>query len=321
MATVADFLAEWRSDSPYIEAHTSGSTGTPKVIRLLKSDMRLSARATNAFFGINAASVLVLPLSVGYIAGKMMAVRADEAACTLVELPVSNRVVIDRATDLLAIVPSQAESLLTQSDAPRLVRHLLLGGAPVSPDLARRLTDAGFDAYIGYGMTETCSHVALRTLADNVFAAMPGITFSTDGRDCLVIHSDKFSWRELVTNDVVRLHDERHFEWLGRADNVINSGGVKIHPEQLESALRMMLPDMPPFYITKEPHPLWGEAVVLVAEGRRDDSLLDRIGSVIADRRQLPRRAIFVDWLPSTPNGGKLCRLTPDRLADRESRS
>ncbi|MDO4319793.1 MAG: AMP-binding protein [Bacteroidales bacterium] len=316
MASVSDFLLEWHDPCHYVEAHTSGSTGEPKTIRLLKSDMRLSAMATNSFFGITSRSILALPLSVSYIAGKMMVVRAEEAGCRLLELPVSNDVMIDREVDLLAIVPSQAESLLAQPDAPRLINHLLLGGASVSADLARRLTQAGFDAYIGYGMTETCSHVALRSLADSeVYTAMPDITFSIDDRDCLVIQSEKFSWGRLVTNDVVRLIDVRHFEWLGRADHAINSGGVKIHPERLEAALRSAIPDLPPFYITKEPHPQWGEAVVMIVEGPSDATLIDRISDAIDDHRRLPKRLIFVDSLPSTPNGNKLRRLTPDEIS------
>lgn len=317
MATVDDFLAEWHSPSAYIEAHTSGSTGKPKCIRLLKSDMRISARATNDFFGIGSESVLGLPLSADYIAGKMMAVRAVEAGCTLVEMPVSNTVSLDRRLDLLAIVPSQAESLLADSVAPRMVANLLLGGAPVSSALAGRLTDAGFRAFVGYGMTETCSHVALRSLADPspVFHAMRDIRFEIDPRGCLVVCSDKFSWRRLVINDVVRLCDSRSFEWLGRADNAINSGGVKIHPEMLENRLREALPSLPPFYITKEPHPVWGEAVVMVVAGHADDTLGDKIGAVLTDHRQAPKRIIFVEALPVTPGGNKLRRLTPDALS------
>ena len=105
MAEINDFIREWESDCDYIVAHTSGSTGTPKEIRLPKSDMRVSAKATNSRFGITRRSVIAAPLSVDYIAGKMMCVRAIEAGCELLEMPVSNKVIIDRRIDLLAIVP------------------------------------------------------------------------------------------------------------------------------------------------------------------------------------------------------------------------
>ena len=64
------FLEEWFDDRSYVLGHTSGSTGAPKEIQLSKADMRASARMTNAFFAIDRESVLLLCLSVSYIAGK-----------------------------------------------------------------------------------------------------------------------------------------------------------------------------------------------------------------------------------------------------------
>ena len=116
MATVEDFINEWRDASDYIVAHTSGSTGQPKEIRLLKSDMAASAKATNAFFGIDSRSVIGLPLSVDYIAGKMAVVRSLLAGCRLLEMPVSNELHIDSRVDLLSVVPSQVDSLLVRPD-------------------------------------------------------------------------------------------------------------------------------------------------------------------------------------------------------------
>ena len=309
MATVADFMREWDAPDEYVTAHTSGSTGTPKTIRLLKSDMRVSARATNTFFGIGAGSVLGLPLSVDYIAGKMMAVRAHEAGCRLVELPVSNEITVPESIDLLAVVPSQIPSLLLSGTADR-VRHLLVGGAPLSAEAAGALTDCGVDAWLGYGMTETCSHVALRRIADddNLYHAMPGISFSVDGNGCLTIESERFSWHRLVTRDVVELQSPQTFRWLGRADNVINSGGIKIHPESLEAEIRGALPWLPSFYIVGEPDARWGSRPVMVAEGPIDIAL---VKSVLRDRRTAPARVVVVGTLPTTSNG-KLLRRLPE---------
>jgi len=312
MATVSDFLREWDSPLPYVEAHTSGSTGKPKLIRLPKADMLVSARATCRFFKLGPASVLGLPLSVDYIAGKMMAVRARVCGGRLLELPVSNSVAVPEPTDLLAVVPSQIPGLLASGTAGN-VRRLLVGGAPLSDDSAAALTAAGVEAWLGYGMTETCSHVALRRVGEGNgrFTAMPGITFSTDSRGCLEIHSDNFSWRRLVTNDCVELLSPDAFRWLGRADHVINSGGIKIHPELLEAEIRRTCPVLPPFYITGEPDPRWGQRPVIIAEG---DVPLDRIRSSVADRRTAPARAITVGSLPRTANG-KLLRLPPSHFS------
>lgn len=307
MATVSDFMRLWDGPEPWIEAHTSGSTGTPKTIRLLKSDMISSARATNAFFGIGPDSVLALPLSVDYIAGKMMAVRARVAGCRLMELPVSNHIELPEGTvvDLLAVVPSQLPSLVQTPGIAGRVRHLLIGGAPVDDATARRVTAAGLDARLGYGMTETCSHVALRTLDSPVYTAMPGITFGVTPDGCLTISSDRFSWRRLETRDVVSLHGPDAFTWLGRADNTINSGGFKIHPEQVENTLRRALPWLPPFYIAGRPDSKWGTTAIMVAErdARSDDEILRAVHEALPDSRLCPRRIERVNTLPRTANG------------------
>ncbi len=307
MAQLDDFISEWLSDLEYVEAHTSGSTGIPKNIRLLKSDMRSSAIVTNNFFGIDKQSVLALPLSLDYIAGKMMAVRAMIAGCRLLQLPVSNEVVITERVKLLSVVPSQLESLLANPNAPDLVDNLLIGGAPLDDTTRRRVNAAGFKAYIGYGMTETCSHVALRSLADDnsIYHGMLGIRFRTDSRGCLVIDSNRFSWETLITNDVVNLLDETSFQWLGRADNVINSGGVKLHPEMLENEILRQLPTLPPFFLTSKPDERWGERLVMVVECNPAEAheFLEKISRLNLPRYGCPKEIISVDVLPRTSNG------------------
>ena len=315
MATLSEFLAEWHSPDPYVQAHTSGSTGTPKPIRLLKADMQLSARATNSFFGIGEHSVLASPLSFGYIAGKMMAVRAIEAHCALVPLPVSNRIELPDTlphVDLLPIVPSQIESLLAQPAYAARISHVLVGGAAPSPAQFRALTDAGYKAYISFGMTETCSHVALARADDTTrtFHAMPGISFSTDSRGCLAIEAPHFSFGRLQTNDVVQLIDSTSFRWRGRADGVINSGGIKLFPEELESLYAPVLGGRP-FYVCGTAHPVWGQAAILVLEGDADTAAIaSALRAAIADTHRLPKEIIAVPSLPRTENG-KIRRIDP----------
>ena len=228
-----EFIAQWYDDSQYIKAHTSGSTGAPKEIDLDKNDMRASARATIEFFGLNAGSTLLLPLSPDYIAGKMQIVRAIEAGCRLIAEPPSSRPfsAYDGACTLIPVVPSQLEGLL---DSPFVSRaeNIIICGAPLSPGQERSLTSAGLNAYATYGMTETCSHVALRRIGQDTYRGLPGFDFSTDSRRCLVIDSSTLSFGRLITNDMVSLSGANEFEWLGRYDNVINSGGVKFIPRR-----------------------------------------------------------------------------------------
>lgn len=309
MASLTQFVEEWSNGHDYIIARTSGSTGAPKEIRLLKSDMSVSAAATNGFFGINESSTLALPLSLDYIAGKMMAVRAFLAGANLLELPVSNSVALAGPVDLLSVVPTQMEWMLNnlQLSKPHLAKAILIGGAPVSPTLEAGIADAGLNAWLGYGMTETCSHVALRKIGEgNTFKAMPGISFSIDSRGCLAVHSSRFSWQELVTNDMAELVSPTEFRWLGRYDNVVNSGGLKLHPEILENLYRKHLPELPPFFLHGEPDERLGQRLVMTAEPASVD-LLALLRNCGIEHRLLPKRIITVDRLPMG-NNGKLKR-------------
>lgn len=316
MASIEEFKAEWLSDTPYIEARSSGSTGVPKSIRLLKADMRLSARATNQYFGINASSVLALPLSVDYIAGKMMCVRAWEAGCRLLQLDVSNRFDLNEPVDLLAVVPSQVDHIVELKDVAMLVRNLIIGGAMLSDQRATRLISAGIHAYVSFGMTETCSHIALADITERestdmgyIYRAMPGVKFDVDSRSCLVIEAPERSFRRLVTNDIVSLVNAQAFRWRGRYDNIINSGGIKLSPEELEIEIATLLPGLS-FYIVGDEDERWGEVVALVYEGNVDQAEQIRLTlqSAIDDHRRLPRRFRAVASLPRTTNG-KIRRL------------
>lgn len=301
------FLREWNDGRDYVEAHTSGSTGTPKTVRLLKSDMRLSARATNAHFGIVASSVLALPLSVAYIAGKMMAVRALEADCRLLLLPQHRVLDLDDAAhmSLLAVVPAQVPSLIRNPRWASKIENVLIGGAPLEADAEQELTHCGYCAWASYGMTETCSHVALRPLGTDVYTAMPGVTFDTD--DGTLAVNGPYSWRRLVTNDLAELVSPTQMRWLGRADNAINSGGVKLLPERLEVLLGPYMRH--PFYITGREDHVWGQAVTLCIESA---DVVD-VDAVMAEcRRVLPRYGVprSVEVVPAfeRTSSGKIIR-------------
>ena len=306
------FLKEWRDPQPYITAHTSGSTGTPKEIRLLKADMRASARATNEFFGITQDSTLLLPLSADYIAGKMQVVRALDAGCSLIaedssSAPFSH---FEGHATMMPVVPSQLEGWLA-SGCTRMVGNLLIGGSPLSPDMERRLIDARVKAFVSYGMTETCSHVALRRVGDDFYTGLPGFSFSTDERGCLVIDTTTLSFGRLVTNDVVELRDATSFKWLGRADNVINSGGVKIHPEEIEKVIAEIVPSAAEFYVSSRQSAKWGREAVVVTTAD-EQTFPDAVLDFLAQRtgRRLIKDVIRVARIEKTASG----KLKRERL-------
>ncbi len=303
------FLEEWRSPSPYVVAHTSGSTGTPKEIRLLKDDMRASASATNSFFGIGADSAVGMALSPAYIAGKMMSVRAELAGARLVYIEPSNTVdlsEVEGVIDLFAIVPSQIQSFIEHPEYAAKVRNLLIGGAAPSAEQCHMLTLLGYRAWISYGMTETCSHVALARAdaPDRTFRAMPGISFEAlaDGR--LAIECPRFSFGRIETNDLASVLSPSLFRWRGRADGVINSGGIKLIPEELEALYAPALGQIP-YFVAAVPDEKWGQAVALVAETDEAgiNAIEQKLRSSVAEHCRLPKRYIAVKSLPRTANG------------------
>lgn len=334
------FMEEWGSSCPHVVAHTSGSTGTPKEIRLPKSDMIHSARATNRAFGINADSSLVCPLSASYIAGKMMIVRAIEAGCRLVMEKPSNHPLRDDygEINLLPAVPAQIPGLL-DSQYVHHVKNVIIGGAPISARQEQLICDtAPFRAFATYGMTETCSHVALRRLGTPEFTAMPGVSFNVDARGCLAILSDGgYSFNRLQTNDVVDLQDTHTFIWRGRADNVVISGGLKLFPEEIEETVSAAI-SLPPFFIAGRPSDRWGQELVMVIErpdsatnsndfpkaiaskdirknpgtvfeNLTSESLMAILRKILPSVKR-PKEIIFVSHIPRTSSGKLIRRLS-----------
>lgn len=298
------FIEQWFNGYPYIDAHTSGSTGKPKIISLLKSDMQLSAQATCQKFSVGKQSKMVMPLSANYIAGKMMIVRAIVSEAELwIEEPSNNPIIQDYGTiDLIPIVPSQINSLLT-SKYKHNIRNIIIGGGAIPPTTEHKCLNANLNAYATYGMTETCSHVAIRKIGSSQYEAMPGVYFSNDDRNCLIINAPKYSYKNIVTNDIVKLVDSTHFEWIGRWDNVINTGGIKVFPEHIERQISDIISE--PFYIIGTPDEKWGECVTLYIEnpGANIQDLKNNIDSRLCDKYERPTKIVAVAEFKRTYSG------------------
>jgi O-succinylbenzoic acid--CoA ligase len=173
------------------------------------------------------------------------------------------------------------------------IEKILIGGAPLEENLIEACSNLSISLIQSYGMTETLSHVALRFIGNGVsapFKAIEGVHFEQQ-QNCLTIHYPALLDAPLYTNDLVNLIDEQHFEWLGRADFAINSGGVKIIPEQLEKTLSSVLSH--PFFVTSVPDDKWGSVVGLVIEGEAVDLGLDwaALGLVAA---AVPKKIAFI---------------------------
>lgn len=305
---LADFLSAWWDDNGFVVGHTSGSTGEPKRIELSKQSMRESALRTNRFFGLRAGDSLLLCLSSNYIAGKMMVVRAIVGGLKLFVEPVSSSPRVEGEFDLVSMVPLQIHTLMESGSGEerlRRVRHLLVGGSQLLREESEWLNSLPVKCYLSYGMTETVSHVALSVLpksGDPLYEAVPDVLFSQDERGCLVVRADHLSGSPFVTNDVVRLLSDRSFAWLGRWDNVINTGGVKVFPEKMEKKVEALIPE--PFYFTSEPDAKFGQRVVLRIESAPYDTeaLMTKLSEFLS-RYEMPKKITFLPRFERTASG------------------
>lgn len=310
------FFKDWADERDFIFGKTSGSTGDPKTIKLSKRAMLASAELTNSFFNLKAGDSILLCLSVNYIAGKMMLVRAIAGGLNVVVAKPSSEPDWKGSVALAAMVPMQVQQLLSSAKGRKalsMVENLIVGGSPLSRDCAEKLSDLPVNAYMTYGMTETVSHVALSKIGRGtrpVYTAMSGVRFSLDNRGCLVISAPHLLEENVVTNDVAELISDMSFVWKGRFDNVINTGGVKVHPEVVEDSLRGLIDRR--FYVMAEPDVKFGEIVVLKIEGTPlSDDLLRKLQSDMARRLskfERPKKILFLAKFRET-DSGKVIRI------------
>lgn len=307
--SIFSFLKEWLNDAEEITAKTSGSTGVPKTIQLKKKAMLASARLTCDYFGLQPMDKALLCLSVDYIAGKMMLIRAMERGLHLIAVspqgcPLSN---INKRVKFSSMVPLQVERCIKEGCLDR-TEQLLIGGAALPNHLINSIQKSTTACYISYGMTETMSHVALKRLnglqASEWYEGLNGIRFSLDQRGCLFIDAAPLSISGIQTNDLCELQDEQHFKWLGRVDFVINSGGIKIIPEQIELLFSNEVRF--PFIIAGLPHPLFGEQVTMIIEADPDEALALKIlkkANKICPPYKAPKKILFLPHFSYTSSG------------------
>ena len=334
MVSIEEFLAEWHNDSPTVLVHTSGSTGQPKPMLVEKRRMEASARMTCGFLGLKPGDTALLCMSLDYIAGKMMVVRALTCGLQLLAVPPSghplakitqwNRPYCVNYTgeptllcNFAAMVPLQVwNSLQVPEERERLksIIHLIIGGGAIDPGLEQMLADFPNHIWSTYGMTETLSHIALRRLngpdRSDWYTPFDGVQLSLTADGCLVINAPAVHDGPLVTNDIAELRGQQ-FRILGRKDNVICSGGIKIQIEEVERLLQAHI--HVPFLITKAPDVKLGEQVVMLTESS-DVAALQTVCRSVLPKYWLPRLILTVPQLPMTPNG-KPARHEAQRLA------
>jgi len=270
---IYSFFKAWFDKNEFFNVKTSGSTGKPTTVKLKKNFMVNSAVATGNYFDLHPGTKALLCLSPNFIAGKMMLVRAMVLGWQL-DIVEPDSHPLDKTEgnyDFCAMVPLQMNKSLAQLHR---INTLIVGGGQVSNKLKDKLQAISTKVYATYGMTETSTHIAIKQLngfssAELVSAAnyktLPDVQISTDKRGCLVIDAPTISDQQVITNDLVALISDTEFEWLGRYDAIINSGGVKLIPEQIEKKLSAVIDCR--FFVAGIPDDVLGEKLVLVIEG------------------------------------------------------
>ena len=317
---IGDFLIDWLDGKPTVEVLTSGSTGAPKKIKLRKKNMVNSAKATGLFFNLVPKNKALLCLPADYIAGKMMLVRAMVLGLELdCVTPSSNPLQPEAGQyDFCAMVPLQAENSV---GALSKVKILIVGGAPVSIE-----QKAKFQAQIvkteifeTYGMTETITHIALKRISPassekQNFKTLPDVKISIDKRDCLIIHAPLIAEGPIVTNDIVKLESDTEFKWLGRFDNVINSGGVKLFPEQIEAKLAPLIQQR--FFVSGLQDDTLGQRLVLIVEGDANtNQLLGQVKMLKSLQKfEIPKEVLTISEFQETGSGKILRDATTSML-------
>jgi len=311
---IGNFLLDWLNPNyDTIKLRTSGSTGKPKVMYVDRDKMINSAKATGKHFKLKNGSTALSCLPTDHIAGKMMIVRAMILGWNLQIIkpsatPLEN---IYKTYDFCAMTPFQLDHSLSRL---HLIKKLIIGGAPVSKKLINHLQDKSAKIYETYGMTETLTHVATRRLnpkdknADGVkpFKALPKVSFETTDDDCLIIKAPNILDEPIQTNDVVELVTFKKFYWKGRKDNIINSGGVKIYPEEVEKKLASILSQR--FFISSIRDEALGEKLVLIIENEYSEELVEKIFDEIDQldhlrKHEVPKKIYMIEKFEETATG------------------
>jgi o-succinylbenzoate---CoA ligase len=306
------FIQDWISADPDIEVKTSGSTSFPKWIRLEKDKMIRSALMTGEFFNLKPGDHALLCLPVDFIAGKMMIVRSFVLGLNLVPVEPTGNPLEDIAEsfDFAAMTAYQVSCILAEKkghEKLNKIKKLIIGGADIHPELISEIRLLKNETFQTYGMTETITHVAIRKLnppdESICYQALPGVTFVIDKRDCLVIDAPNLVAEKVITNDIVKLKNEKEFRFVGRFDNIINSGGIKISPEEIEARLSPYISQR--FIIAGLPDEKLGQKLVLIIESKESETL--DLQSLVKNsdltKYEIPRQIIFSTRFPLTENG------------------
>lgn len=302
-----EFIRAWREGKSTFEFRTSGSTGEPKPVSFTRQMLEASARLSIDALGLTPGMNALVSLDTRFVAGAMMIVRGLVGGMNLIlHEPTSNPLKgVAERVDFLAVVPLQLRAMLHESvEELDQLSTVIIGGAPLDEELAATLEQRRPRIFATYGMTETLTHIALRKLngpdRQRAFYPLTGVRPTLDNRGCLVIEALHLGPSPVVTNDLAAFTADGGFQILGRVDEVINSGGYKVHPRIVEEVAVQILKSLgvdSRFFVAGLPDPLLNQKVCLVIEGSPlpesvEAQLRSRLQAALK-KYELPREILY----------------------------
>ncbi len=315
------FCIQWLEGKQNFVMNTSGSTGKPKTLNIERKYLEKSACMTAKALNLKKGDTALVSLNIEYIAGMMMLVRGLETGLALTLTSPSgfplNEFDGNTSFDFLSFVPLQIQNIIEKQPEKNIIinnaKNIILGGAPISIYLEEKLQIFDAPIYHTYGMTETVSHIALRRLngkeKKEYFSALEDVKIKLDERGCLIIKTPT-AHEEIITNDLVEIISEKDFIWLGRIDNVINTGGVKVQAEKMETQIEIYFKKNNfnnRFFVAGFPDEKFGQIITLVIEGMEDKIMMGEINEIFPENNfskyETLRKIIFSEKFIQTPNG------------------
>jgi len=311
------FITDWQNGQESFMQKTSGSTGKPKVTEIGRSQMMASAMMTIKALRLQNYQNSLLCLSPEYIAGKMMIIRSLINKMNIIAVEPSSDPVKNTSThiDFAALTPMQLQTVLESPESALKANDygvIILGGAPVSFSLENQIEKLNAACYSTYGMTETVSHIALKKLngedKSNYYTCLDEIELNIDERGCLTVNGAVTNFETVITNDLVNLISDKKFEWLGRFDNIINTGGIKVRSEKIEKTIAGLFKQLGiknRFFIIGLPDEKLGQKITLVIEGHStiDQKKLIELLTQQVDKYETPRQILYTDKFEETATG------------------
>lgn len=271
------FIKAWNSGLKEFEIQTSGSTGKPKSISLHRDQMVYSATQTYKELGFHSLTKIYNCIPVDKIGGFMNWVRAVHFKLDIQTVNPSadpmEHLSNNHNFTFVSLVPYQLYSILKKEDSKaKLDRFttVLIGGAELNTVAYSEVLEMSPIFWESYGMTETCSHIALKKIGEKEFKPIGDIRFTQGDDEIIEISGSVTRHEKLTLTDILKFDENRNFSIVGRRDFIINSGGIKLSPESIERKIIEKNPNLlGAILCTSEKDMELGERVILLVSRER----------------------------------------------------